>query len=171
VYHFGGLSSVVPTEMIDHLDFYPGNFSTQFGRAMGGVVDVGLLDPKADRLHGLAEVDLIDSRLLVQGPIGDTGWRFAVAGRRSYIDTWLGPVLKAANAGINITPVYYDYQAILERNLDKHSTLRFAFFGSDDKIDILTSNVDSGEPTLSGAISSAVTRIWLAARRTEPWIK
>jgi|HubBroStandDraft_2_1064218.scaffolds.fasta_scaffold03786_3 TonB family protein len=154
VYHFGGLSSVVPTEMIDKLDFYPGNFSTQYGRAMGGVVDVGLLDPKADKFHGLAEVDLIDSRLLAQGPIGDTGWRFAVAGRRSYIDTWLGPVLKAANAGINITPVYYDYQAVLERNLDKHSTIRFAFFGSDDRIDILTSNVDAGDPTLAGAISS-----------------
>ena len=154
VYHFGGLSSVVPTEMIEKLDFYPGNFSTQYGRAMGGIVDVGLLDPKSDKLHGLAEVDFIDSRLLLQGPIGDTGWRFAIAGRRSYIDVWLGPVLKAANAGINVTPVYYDYQAVLERNLDKHSTIRFAFFGSDDKIDILTSNVDSGEPTLSGAISS-----------------
>jgi TonB family protein len=154
VYHFGGLSSVVPTEMIDKLDFYPGNFSTQYGRAMGGVVNVGLLDPKSDGLHGLAEVDLIDSRLLVQGPIGDSGWRFAVAGRRSYIDAWLGPVLKAANAGINITPVYYDYQAILERNLGPHSTIRFSFFGSDDKIDVLTSDVDSGEPTLSGALSS-----------------
>ncbi len=154
VYHFGGLSSVVPTEMIGKIDFYPGNFSTQYGRAMGGVVNVGLLDPAADKLHGLAEVDLIDSRVLAQGPIGDTGWRFAVAGRRSYIDTWLGPVLKAANAGINITPVYYDYQGILERDLDKHSSIRFAFFGSDDKIDVLTSNVDSGEPTLTGAISS-----------------
>ena len=54
VYHFGGLSSVVPTEMLDQIDFYPGNFSTQYGRAMGGVVDVGLLNPKSDRLHGMA---------------------------------------------------------------------------------------------------------------------
>ena len=52
VYHFGGLSSVVPTEMIDRLDFYPGNFSAQYGRAMGGIVDVGLLNPASDRLHG-----------------------------------------------------------------------------------------------------------------------
>ena len=40
--------------------------------------------------------NLIDSRVLAQGPIFDTGWRFAVAGRRSYLDLWLGPVLKAA---------------------------------------------------------------------------
>ncbi len=29
VYHFGGLSSVIPTEMLDRIDFYPGNFSPQ----------------------------------------------------------------------------------------------------------------------------------------------
>ncbi|PIE05664.1 MAG: hypothetical protein CSA75_03575, partial [Sorangium cellulosum] len=42
VYHFGGLSSVVPTEMLERIDFYPGNFSAQYGRVMGGIVDVGI---------------------------------------------------------------------------------------------------------------------------------
>ncbi|MGH7272711.1 MAG: TonB-dependent receptor plug domain-containing protein, partial [Polyangiaceae bacterium] len=161
VYHFGGLSSVVPTEILDHIDFYPGNFSAQYGRAMGGIVDVGLLDPKGDKLHGMAEVDLIDSRVLVQGPIFDTGWKFAVAGRRSYVDLWLGPALKAANAGVNVTPVYYDYQAILERDLSPRSSLRFAFFGSDDTLDILTGGVSAGQPTLAGALSSN-TGFWRA---------
>jgi len=41
VYHFGGLSSVIPSEMLEKLDFYPGNFGPQYGRAMGGVVDHG----------------------------------------------------------------------------------------------------------------------------------
>ncbi len=140
VYHFGGLSSVVPTEMISRLDFYPGNFSAQFGRAMGGIVDVGLLEPAGDRLHGMAEVDLIDSRVLAQGPIFDTGWRFAIAGRRSYLDLWLGPVLKAAQSSVSVSPVYYDYQALLERDLGKHSTIRFALFGSDDKLTLLNTD-------------------------------
>ena len=45
----------VPTEMVSRLDFYPGNFSAQFGRAMGGIVDVGLASPdagQAARLRG-----------------------------------------------------------------------------------------------------------------------
>src|SRR5690606_12703080 len=37
VYHFGGLSSVVPTELLDRIDFYPGNFSARYGRVMGGI--------------------------------------------------------------------------------------------------------------------------------------
>ncbi len=154
VYHFGGLSSVVPTEMIERLDFYPGNFSAQFGRAMGGVVDVGLLEPSGDRLHGMAEVDLIDSRVLAQGPIFDTGWRFAIAGRRSYLDLWLGPVLKAAKSSVSVSPVYYDYQAILERDLGKHSSIRFAFFGSDDKLTLLNTATSSAEPELAGSLST-----------------
>jgi TonB family protein len=154
VYHFGGLSSVVPTEMIERLDFYPGNFSAQFGRAMGGIVDVGLINPTSDRLHGMAEVDLIDSRVLAQGPLFDTGWRFAVAGRRSYLDLWLGPVLKAAQSSVSVSPVYYDYQAILERDLGKHSVLRFAVFGSDDALAILNTNTSSAEPELAGSLST-----------------
>jgi len=41
-YHFGGLSSVVPTELLNQIDFYPGNFSARYGRKMGGIVDVQL---------------------------------------------------------------------------------------------------------------------------------
>ena len=29
IYHFGGLSSVIPTELLDKIDFYPGNFSAE----------------------------------------------------------------------------------------------------------------------------------------------
>jgi TonB family protein len=161
VYHFGGLSSVVPTEMIGRIDFYPGNFSAQYGRAMGGIVDVGLTDPKSDRLHVMAQADLIDTRALVQGPLFDTGWRFAVAGRRSWFNVWLAPVLKAAKASVSVAPVYYDYQAVLERDLDKHSSLRFGLFGSDDRIAILLQTPSSGAPDLAGVIGSH-TGFWRA---------
>jgi TonB family protein len=161
VYHFGGLSAVVPTEMIDRIDFYPGNFSAQYGRAMGGIVDVGLTEPKSDRLHAMAQADLIDTRALVQGPLFDTGWKFAIAGRRSWFDVWLAPVLKAAKASVSVAPVYYDYQAIVERDLDRHSSLRFALFGSDDRLDILLQSPSSSTPELAGVVGSH-TGFWRA---------
>ena len=86
------------------IDFYQGNFSTQFGRAMGAIIDVGLATPKADKLHAMVEANLIDARFIVQGPVFDTGWRFSVGGRRSYVDTWLGPVLTAAGANVSVAP-------------------------------------------------------------------
>jgi TonB family protein len=160
VYHFGGLSSVVPTEMLDRIDFYPGNFSAQYGRATGGIVDVGLTDPTKDKVHGFAQVDLIDIRAMVQGPIFDTGWTFAIAGRRSWFDLWLGPVLTAAGAGVSVAPVYYDYQAILERKLDKRSSIRFAFFGT-DRLEILLKTASANNPTLTGSVGSH-TGFWRA---------
>ncbi len=154
VYHFGGLTSVVPTEMVNKLDFYPGNFSAQYGRAMGGIVDVGLATPKDDRIHAMAQADFIDSRLLAQGPIGDTGWKFAVGARRSNLDLWLSPILQATSAGVSVTPVYYDYQAVAERDLGKRSSVRFALFGSDDKLDVFLPTASSSEPDLAGALGT-----------------
>ncbi len=154
VYHFGGLSSVVPTEMLERIDFFPGNFSSQYGRAMGGIVDVALTDPKKDKLRAMVELDLIDARAVVQGPIFDTGWTFAIAGRRSWFDLWLGPVLKATGANVSVAPVYYDYQAILERDLGKRSSIRFAFFGTDDRLAILLKSASGSAPTLTGSIDS-----------------
>ncbi len=152
-YHFGGLSSVIPTEMLEKLDFFPGNFSTYYGRVTGAIVDVGVHDPRVKedkRIHGLAQADFIDARFLVEGPIADTGWSFAVAGRRSYIDLWLKPVLEAAGAGVTTAPVYYDYQLMLHREWDKKHSLRLFFFGSDDRLEVLAPTVNGSNPGVGG---------------------
>ena len=68
--------------------FTPGNFSARFGRKMGGIIDVGIRDPKTDGLHGHADINLVDSSFLVEGPLGQA-WSFAVAAKRSYIDFFI----------------------------------------------------------------------------------
>ena len=167
VYHFGGLSSVIPTEMIEKLDFYPGNFSTYYGRVTGAIIDVGVKDPKVakDRkIHGLAQADLIDARVLVEGPIANTGWNFAVAGRRSYVDVWLKPVLEKAGAGVTTAPVYYDYQAMLQKDWGSKHSLRLFFFGSDDRLEILTRSVNGSNPGIGGNITFGTAFYRLQAR-------
>src|SRR5450432_56961 len=165
VYHFGGLSSVVPTELLDRIDFYPGNFSAKYGRVDGGIVDVGLRSPdtqctgdygvQTERkgcFHGMAQVDLIDGRLMLQGPLPAKDWSFAVAGRRSWIDVWLKPVLENAGSSVTAAPVYYDYQAIVDH---KTASSRFSlrFFGSDDKFRIIVTDPAAQDPAFGGALS------------------
>lgn len=155
IYHFGGLSSVVPTEVLEKIDFYPGNFSAQYGRVMGGIVDVGMRSPKDDgKLHGLAQLDLIDARVLAEKTfkIGKYPLKLLVAGRRSYFDAWLGPTLQAAGGGATQAPVYYDYQAIAETNPTPGSRLRLSFFGSDDSLKLLLADPAPGEPAISGNV-------------------
>ncbi|CAN5924837.1 hypothetical protein BH11MYX4_BH11MYX4_38530 [soil metagenome] len=167
VYHFGGLSSVIPTEMIEKLDFYPGNFSTYYGRVTGAIVDVGVKNPKVrpdKKIHGLAQADLIDARVLAEGPIANTGWNFAVAGRRSYVDLWLKPVLTQAGAGVTTAPVYYDYQAMLQKDWGPKHSLRLFFFGSDDRLEILTRTVNGSNPGIGGNITFGTAFYRLQAR-------
>lgn len=149
VYHFGGLSSVVPSEMLDHIDFYPGNFGPQYGRATGGIVDVGIRSPKKDKLHGLLQVDLVDARLMVEAPINKST-RFMLGGRRSWLDAWLGSALKGSGVGVTVAPVYYDYQAMLEHDLTKNTTLRLFAFGSDDRMKLTLDSPDSKDPAFGG---------------------
>jgi hypothetical protein len=159
VYHFGGLTSVVPTEVLNKIDFYPGNYSAAYGRGMGGLVDVGIRDPRKDGLHGMAQLDLIDARLLAEGPIFNTGWKFMIAGRRSWFDAWLGPVLENAGAAVTVAPRYYDYQVMLENDLTPRSSLRFLFFGSDDAIQILNQS-SGGSGNVFGGGLDLHTSFW-----------
>ncbi len=167
VYHFGGLSSIIPTELLDRIDFYPGNFSAKYGRVMGGIVDIGLRKPNvrcydayakpSDRTgcyHGMAQVDLIDLRLLVQGPVPlAKGWTFAAGARRSWIDTWLKPVLEEAGAGVTSAPVYYDYQLIAETEPTRDSRLSMRFYGSNDRLEILIKDPFANDPGFGGNIT------------------
>ncbi len=164
IYHFGGLSSVIPTELLDRIDFYPGNFSARYGRVMGGIVDVALREPDTSCnapygkptkekgcYHAMAQVDLIDARAMLQGPIGPLeDWSFALAGRRSWIDAWITPVLEEAGAGVTSAPVYWDYQAIAEHRPSKNTRLSMRAFGSDDRLEIIINDPAASDPALGG---------------------
>lgn len=165
VYHFGGLSSVVPTEVIDKLDFYPGNFGPEYGRVSGGIIDVNLRSPAKDKFHGLLQFDLIDGRFVLEGPI-DKKTRFFVAGRRSWVDTWLGPVLRKTGAGVSTAPVYYDYQMMVERDVTASTTARLMFYGSNDRLAITLNTPSASDPTFGGDISSS-TGFWRLQGRVE----
>jgi TonB family protein len=155
VYHFGGFSSVLPTETLEKIDFYPSNFGAPYGRALGGVIDVKTRGTRQDgKYHGLAQIDLIDARLLAEGPVPFLpNTTFLVAGRRSHIDAWIGPVLEGAGS-VNATraPVYYDYQAFLETRPAPGSRLRLGYFGADDRLRLFIKVPPENEPALGGAV-------------------
>jgi hypothetical protein len=140
---------------------------------MGGIVDVGLREPDTrcfgdyrqptDRTgcyHGMAQVDLIDARVLLQGPIGPfEDWTFAVGGRRSWIDAWLGPALEEAGASVTTAPVYYDYQAIVEHRPTGQSRFSLRAYGSDDRLKLLIKDPFAQDPAFGGNLSLG-TSFW-----------
>lgn len=145
LYHFGGLTSFVNGSLLSRIDLYPGNFSTRYGRKIGGVVEAELRDPRTDRVHAELDLNMIDAYALVEGPIGDKA-SFAIAGRRSHVDGWIGPVLESMNAGIAAVPVYRDWQAITTYKPTPRDRLRLIGYGTTDDLNVIVAN-PSGAPT------------------------
>ena len=86
LYHFGGLRSTFNSAFLESVDFVPGNFGTEFGRATGGVVEVNVRDLAKDMFRGNVDFNLYDAGFVLEGPIG-SDWTLGGAFHRSYIDT------------------------------------------------------------------------------------
>ena len=154
LYHFGGLTSFVQPRLLDKIDLYPGNFSVRFGRKMGGIIDVGVRDPKADGdgMHGLIDVNLVDSSFLVEGPLSKN-WSFAVAAKRSYIDFWFSHVVPKDEISVLAAPVYWDYQAMLVYKPSDADRFRAMVYGSYDDFKIILADPADSDPAIRGQLS------------------
>jgi TonB family protein len=154
LFHFLGGPSIFNAEMLDSLDLYPGGFPARFGRHHGGAVALELRPSQSDGIHGSAKVDFIDSGGYLRAPI-TKDLSIAVAGRRSYIDLFLGLVLpQPAKGGQRIvTPIYYDYSARIDYNLHDNGRISIFAIGSSDTLHVLNKDPDAA---LSTDLDSAV---------------
>jgi len=148
LYHFGGLTSFAQSRLLERIDLYPGNFSARYGRKMGGIIDVGVRDPKADAFHGMVDVNVIDTSILAEGPVGKRG-SLAIAAKRSYIDAWFDKVMPA-DVGVTAAPVYYDYQLIGTYRPTDRDKVRLMIYGSEDSFRLTLANPDDSDPTVRG---------------------
>jgi TonB family protein len=136
IYHFGGLRSVIPIGMLDSLEFYPGNFSPTYGRAIGGIIDVQVKRLQPKKISGYADVSILDTSVYLEAPLGNKGG-VAIAGRRSYLGTVLGAAIPSDVANLTVAPRYYDYQLVANYRPAPAHDLRAFFLGSDDRFEIL----------------------------------
>ncbi len=139
LYHFLGGPSVLTPRLIDRIDFFPGNFGVRYGRATAGIVDVDLKTDATLRLHGTVDLNLLDSSVYVEGPLG-RGWTGSVSARRSYIDLLLPAFL---SGGTTAAPVYWDYQAGVHRRLGPGELSLFAI-GSNDSLKVVSNDASRG---------------------------
>lgn len=142
-YHFGGLGSTVATEMLDRLDFYPGNFSARFGRATGGVVEAGLRAPLREGARTTLHLGVLDAGAFTETALSRT-LSVAVSGRFGWVGYLLSPVLAAATGTASFFG-YWDYQAVLDWHPSGRDRVRVALFGSGD-----SAGAASGERSTTG---------------------
>lgn len=154
--HFGGFRSVIAPQLVEQIDFHPGNFPTRYGRRTGGILEVRLRTPEPDRLHGEAELSILDAGLYLEAPIGDD-LTVAIAGRRSHLDAALSALLDGEDLQVSAAPRYYDYQGLVTWRPAPEHRVQLFVMGSDDRMELLFADAASDDLRASnGNLSSAV---------------
>ena len=151
IYHFGGLRAVIPTEFIEEINFYPGGFAVDYGRATGGIIDIRTTRDHAERWTGHVDVNLFDAGAFLRAPISDDVMIEAGI-RRSYIDGVLNAASEAIPLNFTTAPRYYDYQLRLSARLSESNTFRWLMLGSDDQLDFVLEDEEELEPQERGGI-------------------
>lgn len=152
LYHFFGFQSVLPTELIDGIEYLPGGFGVEEGRSTGGVINVTTRPGRATEMSGHAEVSFVNVSGFVEGPIGDSGkLHYSLGFRRSLIDAIL-PLAVPDDSGLTFTtaPRYYDGQARIDWLATERD--RFTVFAilSNDLLTLISEEFDPNEPLASG---------------------
>lgn len=84
--HLGGLFSTFDPAAVERVDFITGAFPAGFGGRLSSVLDVALRPGSSSDMRLTGSVSLLASKLLVEGPIANTGATYLFAGRRTYAD-------------------------------------------------------------------------------------
>lgn len=149
VYHFGALRSTISAEFVSDLVFRPGGYGADYGRGLGGVVDLSTRAPRSDRAHGSVTLDLIDGAVTVEGPITKK-LHVAAGARVSWVSAIL-PLLSRSGAIPQLLPFYWDYQLRLRYQLSARDELDLFVFGATSEI---TAHVDDPDPNTRVDIGS-----------------
>jgi hypothetical protein len=173
LFHFGGLVSLFNADLLQDITFRPGSFNVDHGRAIGGLITAELRQPSTEGYHGYLNVNVIDTSLLLEGPLGKD-FSFAVAARRSYIDAVLQTAINTFapqyGLGFTLAPRYYDYQLRLDwhpHGLRDRADL--TVFGSDDRLSLLLGNTAAIDPQARNTATSIITLQAISAKWTHPF--
>ena len=161
LYHFGGFQSTINPSLIEDINVFLGGFPVRYGDALGGVIDAKLRSPKKDRMHYKFDISTIYSSFLAEGPVGENGDSFFVAGRRSYLDLILSPsavtdLMSNDNENdpdkVTLVPRFNDVQALYRHQL-KNGYLDGYVFTAGDAMKMELNKSAKSDPQLAGKLS------------------
>ena len=147
LFHLGAGPSVINTDLVDRLEFYPGGQGARFGRAIAGAIDVVTRDPSPETFASKATVDLLSTGFRLEGPLSeDKKVALFAAGRTSYVAEVLNIgalIAEFTDEDVNLltlAPRYADYQVKLLWKMPPipglQQSMTVSAFGAHDSLDL-----------------------------------
>jgi TonB family protein len=140
LYHDGGYRSIVSSDFVQSVELVPGAYGAEYGRGLGGLVTVALKPLDEQGVHGSVAADTLDASASVRAKVGD--WHFAVAARKSYLDSVLSAVTSENVGEFVPIPRYWDGQARIVYDLGPHETIELGGLVSSDTTTFTLTNPD-----------------------------
>ena len=135
IYHLGGFASVLNPDLVEAVDYLPGSYGVQYGRTLGGAVDVTIKKEAPEQNHFTWSTDLLDSGGLFEGRLGESGdHHVGVAARRSYVDYIIRPIQQRAGTRFVTSPRWMDYQLRYTYTGFEKTRVTLFVMGLDDKL-------------------------------------
>lgn len=124
--HLFGLFSIFNPDALKDLTLYKGGIPSKYGGRVSSVLDVTQRTGNTEKYKGEANLGVVSSKLLVEGPIQKDKSSFLVSGRSSYAHLFL------ALADNPNSAYFYDVNAKFNFKLDdKNRFLVAAYYGRD----------------------------------------
>ena len=156
IFHFGGLSSVFNPDLTESFDYLSAGYQSNYGRAMGGVLNLNTRDVKNSRLKGSAFIDTFNSGATLETPVGEKG-QLAIGGRISYVGQVLKSVFKDnEDFALTVAPSYGDLSLVYQRPLSSRLDFKWVMIGSKDSLDFVANNALGNDPALRGNFSNRI---------------
>jgi hypothetical protein len=143
-FHFVGFISTINADFIKDMDFYAGGFSARYGNAMGSIIDLTSREGRKDRVATRLNISPVIADLRLEGPVGTKG-SFIITGRDGLIEHY--PL--AAEGEDTVIPIFSDYQAKLDYELNSQHRLSLLSFGSHDDFSLKYAKTDPLDPAVS----------------------
>ena len=167
VFHFSGLSTVVSSDLLEEVGYFPGNYSVRYGRALGGLVDLRTRNEIPERSNGHVAVDVYQATTFVEQIINSRN-AVTFSGRRSYADVVLNPILTKAGLKVQ-APRYYDFQARWSNKAESGAWTDVMFLLSDDRFRFLGGSDDEDDVQVGFATTFQKLRMQHLRDLSDDW--
>ena len=150
IFHFGGLSSVLPPLAVESVEFLPAGYGSEYSRAIGGLIGLKTKKPNTDRWSGYGQIDIFNMGALAQGPI-DENSSLLIGARYSYVGKVLEKVAEQ-NEDFNLTaaPTFADVNSTYFKKLTDKTQFKMASIISKDELNLVFNKAVNDDPKLRG---------------------